>query len=458
MKKIIAIVAGVVILLGIGYCVGIGYYAQKFQANTKFGSIDISQLTLAEAQEKIEKDIDTKTITLTENGKEIGKISLADVGATVDTSEVLQQTYNAQDPRFWLFSYFKTTTYDNVLLNHVELDQVKLSQTLATMGLENANRIASKDAAIEYVNGKGYFVQPEEMGNQLDMEAVQKNIVTGLQTGSTSIEVNTAYLAPAVKSDDEKITKVMAEIDRVANTQLTLTISGNDVKIPKEKIMEWIYFDDNNNVVINQEPVQEYLKTLNEQYATYNKTRQFQSTLQGTVTVDPGTLGWSIDREAEAAQIAADLKQGGDIKREPTVVGTGYNSNGNDIGNTYVEVDIANQTMFIYVDGQQVLSTPVVTGRPGTTTVPGAYAVWNKETPSELKGFNPHTNKEYTQPVDFWIPFDDTGQGIHDANWQASFGGEAYLSSGSLGCINTPPGTMAEVFEIVQLGMPVIVF
>jgi len=112
----------------------------------------------------------------------------------------------------------------------------------------------------------------------------------------------------------------------------------------------------------------------------------------------------------------------------------------------------------VYKDGKQVLETPVVTGRPGTTTIPGAYASWNKESPSTLKGYNPHTQKEYQQPVDYWIPFDDTGQGIHDANWQASFGGEAYLSNGSLGCINTPPGTMAEVYQLVEVGMPVIIF
>ena len=176
------------------------------------------------------------------------------------------------------------------------------------------------------------------------------------------------------------------------------------------------------------------------------------------VDVQPGTLGWSIDSEAEAEKIVADLNKGGTIKREPTVVGTGYADKENDIGPSYVEVDIAHQMMFIYKDGKKVLETPVVTGRPGTTTIPGAYAAWNKESPSTLKGYNPHTQVEYKQPVDYWIPFDDTGQGIHDANWQASFGGEAYLSNGSLGCINTPPGTMAEVYQLVEVGMPVIIF
>ena len=200
------------------------------------------------------------------------------------------------------------------------------------------------------------------------------------------------------------------------------------------------------------------MKSLNEQYATYDKVRHFQSTLQGDVEVQPGTLGWSIDSEAEAANIMEDLKHGGSISRDVNVVGSGYGQGTNDIGNSYVEVDIANQMMFIYKNGEQVLSTPIVTGRPGTNTIVGAYSAWGKQQNATLKGFNPRRNSNYEQPVDYWIPFDATGQGIHDANWQASFGGDAYLTSGSLGCINTPPGVMGQVYELVDLGMPVIVY
>ena len=56
------------------------------------------------------------------------------------------------------------------------------------------------------------------------------------------------------------------------------------------------------------------------------------------------------------------------------------------------------------------------------------------------------------------MAFDYTGQGIHDAIWQPTFGGDAYLTNGSLGCINTPLDIMAQVYEYAYNGMPVIVF
>lgn len=459
MKKTVIIGLITFLLLGIGYSAGIGYYAEKFQANTTFGSVDISNLTLVEAQEKIEADIQDESITILENGVELGTFTMDELNAQVNTEAILEVSYNSQDPTQWITSFFDSVEYDNVLMNHVVIDDLSVEEALTTIGLNNESRTAAIDAYIDYREGSGYVVEEEKAGNQLDLEQVKNLILEGIQQGNSSVEIKTAYLAPEVTKEDEKIVTVMDQIEKMSNTKITLTIAGNSVTIPRENILEWMYFDGNNEIVFDENLIHEYLGELNEAYATFDDYRQFQSTMQGEVEVAPGTLGWSIDRESETQSITADLYAGEDVTREPTIVGTGYNSeNNDDIGNSYVEVDMTNQTMFVYVDGKQVISTPIVTGQIGTDTVAGAYSVWAKDTDTSLKGFNPWTNVDYEQPVDYWIPFDDTGQGIHDANWQSSFGGDAYLTNGSLGCINTPPGTMPQVFEHVTLGMPVVVF
>lgn len=459
MKKGIIITVILLLLVVGGYATGIGYYAEKFQPNTKFGSVDISNLTLKEAQDKISADLSKEKITVTENGKELGTFTLADLNGKVMTEEVLTAAYQSQDPAQWIMGFFNSVEYDNLLMNHVEIADADLSNALVSIGLNNDERTAATNATIEYSDALGYHVIDAKPGNQLDFDVVKKMIVEGLQSGQDTVEINTAYKQPEITAQDEKITSVMTQIDTFTNTKITLEISGDEVVIPKELILKWIYFDASNQIVVDQELVKEYVGTLNDKYATYNKPREFASTLQGTVTVQPGTLGWSIDRESEAEQIAADLAAGQEVKRMPAIVGSGYNTEGNDIGNTYVEVDVASQMMFYYKDGVQVLSTPVVTGRSGTAdTVPGAYSIWNKEENATLKGFNVHTQLDYEQPVAYWMPFDDTGQGIHDANWQSNFGGDAYLSSGSMGCINTPPDVMAQLYSIVEVGTPVIIF
>lgn len=458
MKKLIISVVAVLAIIMVAYSAGIGYYAEKFQANTTFGSVDISNLTLTEAEAKIEEDINSKTFQITENGQEIGSIQLGDLNPELQTGEVLTQTYNSQNPNEWLTGYFQSEEYDNALMDNMDLDPQLLNQHLADMGLSNEDRTPAQDASIDYTEAEGYFVTEAEEGNQLDVEKVQDLIVTGIQNGEETIEVNSAYLQPEVAGNDEKIDSIMEQIESAKNTTINLEIAGNVVTIPQEKIEEWIYFDSNNDIVFDQELIYEYLGTLNDEYATYDKPRQFQSTSEGEVTVEPGTLGWSIDRESETQSILADLQAGGDITRQPSIVGTGYNAvDGNDIGNSYVEISVDLQTMWVYVDGEIAVETPIVTGQIGTDTVPGAYSIWDKEENAELKGYNPRTEREYTQPVNYWMPFDDTGQGIHDANWQSNFGGNTYQVSGSLGCINTPPEVMSQVFAAAYEGMPVVI-
>ena len=85
MKKLIISVVSVLVIIIVAYSAGIGYYAEKFQANTTFGSVDISNLTLPEAEEKIQEDIYSKTFQITENGQEVGSIQLGELEPELQT-------------------------------------------------------------------------------------------------------------------------------------------------------------------------------------------------------------------------------------------------------------------------------------------------------------------------------------------------------------------------------------
>ena len=61
----------------------------------------------------------------------------------------------------------------------------------------------------------------------------------------------------------------------------------------------------------------------------------------------------------------------------------------NDIGDTYVEIDITNQRMWFYKDGQCLVDTPVVTGdatKDGYETPLGLYCLFDKEAKAILRG------------------------------------------------------------------------
>lgn len=151
----------------------------------------------------------------------------------------------------------------------------------------------------------------------------------------------------------------------------------------------------------------------------------------------------------EVNSLVADIRTKTNLQdREPKHEGSGY---GVDIGKTYVEVDLTNQHMWFYKDGVVALETDVVTGKPTTPTPPGAFYIWNREPNAILRGV------DYETPVKYWMPIDWDGVGIHDSNWQSAYG-NLYLTVGSHGCINTPPGVMEKLFAIAPVGTPVLVF
>ncbi|MGV2686707.1 L,D-transpeptidase family protein, partial [Clostridium perfringens] len=105
----------------------------------------------------------------------------------------------------------------------------------------------------------------------------------------------------------------------------------------------------------------------------------------------------------------------------------------NDIGNTYVEVNITRQHVWFYKDGTLITQGDVVTGDPGKghSTQLGTYMLNYKQKEATLRGNN------YEAKVVYWMPLNGN-IGNHDASWRYSFGGNIYKNNGTHGCVNSP--------------------
>lgn len=451
-------------LVGIGifillYLLGVWFFQTHFVPNTKIGAISVSQLTLENAEASIQKELEEQQMMLTENEQELGYIELSQVNVQSDTAEMLQKLLTQQSAAKWPMYLFSSPDAIEELDEYVTFDSSMLEALLINVGVNNNDRTPSTDAYIGISESGVYQIKAEVFGQQISAASFENALENQLEEGKNSLDLASAYIQPVVRQDTPELLNLQARLDDMQNVNITLELEPESIVIPSSEVASWIFVDDNQEPQVNVERIEDYLYRLNEEYASLFKTRQFNSTYQGIVTIEPGTYGWYIDRFTEAEIIAETVLAGEDVTREPVIGGTGYGMDiNNDIGASYVEVDVYHQMMTIYIGGEVALQTPIVTGTPGTQTVPGTYQVWNMEEDSTLVGYNPRTEMDYEQPVDFWIAFDDQAQGIHDAGWQSSFGGEAYLSNGSLGCINTPPGVMPDVYELVYYGMPVIIF
>ena len=228
------------------------------------------------------------------------------------------------------------------------------------------------------------------------------------------------------------------------------------MKISTDELRNWLTINEQKEISLNQDEVTAYLTKLNEEYNTKNNPTQFSSTRRGNVAVPVGIYSWSIDIPAEVKALSAQILEGQNFSRVPLVESDVPNVQTN-IGNTYVEVDLQNQYMWYYKDGKVNFETDIVSGKPSTPTPPGINYVTSKSTDQVLRGLNDDGSK-YASPVRYWMPIDKTGVGIHDSDWQYAYGGDLWLYRGSHGCINTPPAKMDELYPMLEVGTPVLVF
>ena len=156
-----------------------------------------------------------------------------------------------------------------------------------------------------------------------------------------------------------------------------------------------------------------------------------------------------------------EIQSGTQTTREP-VYSMRANAHGiDDLGDTYIEVDLTEQYMWYYQNGNIIFQSEIVSGLPGDPdrkTPPGIFTLDSKSSPSVLRGeMTANGTYSYEQPVTYWMPFNG-GIGFHDADWQPYFGGDRYLTGGSHGCINLPPENAGQLYSLIQYDVPIICF
>jgi len=211
--------------------------------------------------------------------------------------------------------------------------------------------------------------------------------------------------------------------------------------------------DENLEVVINEKEVFQYVISLSKKYDTVGIPRNFKTSLGKTLGVKGGFYGWKINTSAEAKALIDNIVFGDVLEKEPLYTQKGVTRGKDDIGNSYVEINITRQYLWFYKNGKLITQGPVVTGNPnrGRATKLGVYMLNYKETGSTLRG------PDYEAPVTYWMPFNGN-IGIHDASWRYSFGGEIYKSNGSHGCINAPKYLAKAIYDKIEEGTPIICY
>ena len=125
------------------------------------------------------------------------------------------------------------------------------------------------------------------------------------------------------------------------------------------------------------------------------------------------------------------------------------------LSDSHIEIDISEQKVYMYINGELILEANVVTGHPDKGSTHGTNL---GRTEVYAKSYN--VTFDGGKRSDMFILFNWDGEGFHDAGWREDWefdDNTRYLTHGSNGCTNMRYEDVEIIEENSYLGMHVLV-
>lgn len=342
---------------------------------------------------------------------------------------------------------------------------VDIDKELFTEALEKSVLCAPKlvkkpqDAYLDGYNRKTkeFEIKAGDPGNILDIDVVTKvvsNSLKEIDADAKEVRIdlieNDCYTKALVSTNNAKLVAEKQKADKMLSTKVFYDWNGARVVVDDTVIKDMLVVKDE-RVILDEKKVEEFVTSMAEKHDTFGKPMKFKTSLGKSITIQRGDYGWKTNVEKEIPVLIEDIKNGVQCSKEPEYKYKGYAKGQNDVGRSYVEVDLSNQHVYLYIKGKMVLESDCVTGNmsQGHKTPEGIYGITYKTTNATLRG------PGYASFVNYWMPYCG-GVGLHDATWRNKFGGEIYKTAGSHGCVNLPKGVAKNIYENVETNFPVV--
>lgn len=257
--------------------------------------------------------------------------------------------------------------------------------------------------------------------------------------------------AEQVRFDEKALVSLLETEEEAAGKDIES--SGDDLADREENSKFAFVRNEEGTFSWDEERVAAAIDRLAEVYDTYGKPRKFITTDGGEITLEKGNYGTELDKKAEVRWLSQALAERKSETHTPSYLREAYARGENDIGDTYIEINMTEQKLWFYQAGNVEIETPIVTGNMmrRRATPEGVYYVYAKQKNRILRG------PGYASHVNYWMPVKG-GVGIHDALWRDEFGGEIYKKEGSHGCINLPLEAAEKLYGMIEVGVPVVMY
>lgn len=434
------------------------YYMNTFSLGIWINGIYCTGKSVEEVNELLCENTVLSDIPVTDAEGREEKISLEQAGCSVDYEKLLQELWEEQNPFFWVTGLFAR---EQIKLEPIiEYDDTMLLSQINELPVVKEGKNAGTPKVFIQKTDNGY-VLIENLYHIPDADKIIEQILQEVKDGQESITISEeCYVDRPLTAEMKETLALWKKVEELQNCQIVYDMGDTQVPIDAAVAAEWIAVDEDGKILtedgapfLKEDCFKEYIASLAEEFDTYNVPREFLSTRGDVITIEKGNYGNQLDRKAEEAYLKEAFEERRKEVHTPSYTQEALYKGKNDIGDTYIEIDMTNQTMYYYVDGKIEIETPIVTGNlsNGHKTPARVCYVYFMQRNRVLRG------PDYASPVKYWIAVYEK-IGIHDASWKKEYGGDIYKTNGSRGCINTPLEAVAKLYEMVEVGTPVIMY
>ena len=455
-KKVIGIAAGLILLAAAGGYAGVGhYYASHFFPKTAINGLNCAGLTAEQVKEEIQKHIVDYTLSITERGGKTETLSGTEIGLTYVDDHAVEKLLESQNTLAWPAFYWKEK--ENQVAADSVYDKEMVQEKLQTMeGFQEEQQEAPTDAYLTD-DGTSYVIVPETEGEQVDYEKAEQAVIEALDAGAASVDLEEkdVYRKPGITQDDEALNGEMAELNHLTAARITYAIGENSYAIDRATLQSWLVQGEDGTYTISQDEAAAFVRHMAYETDTFGLAHTFKTSLGATINLNAGgDYGWCIDKEETTQALLQAIEDETQGNLDPVYLYTANDRSANDIGNTYVEIDLTNQRMVFYKDGTPTADAQIVSGNP---FVPNCATPVGCYTTGEMKSGCTVNGEDYPSAVNYWIPFDGN-LGISDAPWRMDFGGQLYEFEGTHGSICAPSDQVQIIFSNVEKNTPIVIY
>jgi len=453
MKKLLIFIP---IIATIAYLSGAVVCNTKFLPNTYINGVNVGFKNVDEAQKMIEKAAGPGEIELIKNDGTSEIVDLSSLKYTAKLNGNLSDVLMKQNSFSWVINLFQKESYDAEVSISYDTDGVE--EIVNTLKCVTSQKVSPPQDAYITKTDNGYEIVPETEGTMIDRESLSAAIISAINNEEKSVDLskNECYVKANVTVKSPEISSFARLLENLNNMVITYDFSDRSETLSYPQINGWITIEDG-TIIVDEDKAKQYITNLAYKYDTYQKERNFTTSDGTEITVSGGIYGWQTDITKSTEELISAIKNCQSVTIQPSYKISGLCRDTDDIGDTYVEISIDKQHLWYYKDGELFLETDVVTGLPNgkRDTPKGIFCIWSREKDRILGSY---AVQGYESHVDYWMPVDWTGVGLHDASWRNSFGGSIYKTNGSHGCINMPSDKAKSLYENSTTSTPVIIY